>query len=290
MKILWQVSFRPLNKSEDNDNIQKKFLKNISKLNLDITLSVTQFGEEGIENLIKEENLKFKYFNFPKNKLPKKKKYSNSIMLKNSLEYYLENKFDYFIFSNSDVIINPKISKILKSKKPKNYMGFIYPNILIKNGYKISPTTPHYGIDFIAFKLSKEKASDFLNLVSIYEQYDWGLIDNFYIACADKLKLNTENLFKKTKLIKYENKFSDFNENRIWQIKSWNENFVFFKRFINKNKLSTLYLHGSYYFLLLKLFKIKDLNFDLFIVYVRLYFNLPFHLIKKFFLNKPNFY
>lgn len=290
MKILWQVSFRPLNKSEDNDDIQKKFLKNISKLNLDITLSVTQFGEEGIENFIKEENLKFKYFNFPKNKLPKRKKYSNSIMLKNSLEYYLENKFDYLIFSNSDVIINPKISNILKSKKPKNYMGFIYPNILIKDGFKISQTTPHYGIDFIAFKLSKEKASDFLNLVSIYEQYDWGLIDNFYIACSDKLKLNTENLFKKTKLIKYENKFSDFNENRIWQIKSWNENFVFFKRFINKNKLSTLYLYGSYYFLLLKLFKIKDLNFDLFIVYVRLYFNLPFHLIKKFFLNKPNFY
>ncbi len=283
MKILWQVSFRPLYKSKNNDDIQEKFIKNISKLNLDITLAVTQFDEVGIEDFIKKNNLKYKYFNFPKNKLPEGKKYSNSIMLKNSLEYYIKNQYNYFVFSNSDVIISEYISKIFNSEKPEDYMGFIYPNILIKNGNKINSTTPHYGIDFIVFKLSKQKAIDFLNLVKMYQQYDWGLIDNFYIACSDKMKLNTENLFKKIKLIKYENKFSDFDENRDWQIKSWNENFIFFKEFIKKNKLSIFYLYGSYYFLLIKLFKIKDLNFDLIIVYLKLFLNLPAHILKKIF-------
>jgi len=283
VKILWQVSFRPLNKSANNDDIQNKFIKNISKLNLDITLAVTQFDEEGIEDFLNKENLKYKFFNFPKKKLPREKKYSNSIMLQNSLKYYIENKYNYFVFSNSDVIINENVSKIFTKKKPKDYMGFIYPNTLVKNGIKISPTTPHYGIDFIVFQLSMEKARDFLDLVKMYEQYDWGLIDNFYIACSDKLKLNTENLFKKINLIKYENKFSDFDENRDWQIKSWNENFIFFKEFIIKNKLSIFYLYGSYYFLLLKLFKVKDMNFDLIIVYLKLFLSLPGHLIKKLF-------
>jgi len=84
VKILWQVSFRPLNKSANNDDIQNKFIKNISKLNLDITLAVTQFDEEGIEDFLNKENLKYKFFNFPKKKLPREKKYSNSIMLQNS--------------------------------------------------------------------------------------------------------------------------------------------------------------------------------------------------------------
>ena len=288
MKILWQVSFRPLKKSKDNDDIQAKFLNNISKLDLDITLSVTQFDEEGIEDFIIDNKIKYKYFNFPKDRLPKNKKYSNSIMLKNTLKYYLDNNFDYFIFSNSDVIIDNKIADILKKNKNENHMSFIFPNILIKNGIKLNPTTPHFGIDFMAFKLSKNKAKEFFDLVLTYDQYDWGLIDNFYIACSDKLNLKTQTVYKDIKLNKYENKFSDFNENREWQIKCWQENFYYFRKFIKNNKLSYLYNFGSYYFLLYKLIKLKDINLELLTVYIKLYANLPIHLIKKIF-KKLNF-
>ena len=83
-------------------------------------------------------------------------------MLKNSLKYYLKNNFDYFIFSNADVILSKKIIKILKSVKQDNYMGFIYPNILIKNSKQESSFKAHYGIDFIAFKLSTNRAKQFL--------------------------------------------------------------------------------------------------------------------------------
>ena len=283
MKILWQVSFRPLNKSKSNDNTQSAFLENIKKFDADITFSITQFDDFGVKSFLKKKKIKKKFFNFPKKLLPKNSKYSNSIMLKNSLNYYIKKNFDYFIFSNADILISKKIINILKLVKINDYMGFIYPNTLIKNGKLTSSFTPHYGIDFIVFKLSKKKAKLFLKLLKDYKQYDWGVIDNFYIAIGEALQMNFENLFKKIKLKKIENKFKDFNENREWQIKSWKKNNEFFKKFLKKNNLSLFYAFGSYYYLLFKIFRIRDMNLKLLIIYLRFYLFLPFHLIKKLF-------
>ena len=283
MKILWQVSFRPLNKSRINNEVQNTFIDNIRKFNADITFCVTQFDDYGVKKFLNKKKVKMKYFNYPKRKLPKNVKYSNSIMLNNSLKYYLKNDFDYFIFSNADVILSKKIIKILKLVKQNNYMGFIYPNILIKNSKPESSFKPHYGIDFIAFKLSKDKAKQFLKYLSNYKQYNWGVIDNFYVSIGDALKLESENLFKKINLYKIENKFSDFKENRKWQIDSWKKNNYYFKRFLKKNNLPKYYATGSYYYLLFKVFKLKDMNLKLFVIYLRFYSLLPFSMLKKVF-------
>ncbi len=204
-------------------------------------------------------------------------------MLNNSLKYYLKNDFDYFIFSNADVILSKKIVKILKSVKQDNYMGFIYPNVLIKNSKIESSFKPHYGIDFIAFKLSKDKAKQFLKYLNNYKQYNWGVIDNFYISIGHALKLKSENLFKKINLYKIENQFSDFKENRKWQIDSWKKNNYYFKKFLKKNNLPKLYATGSYYYLLFKVFKFKDMNLKLFLIYLRFYSFLPLNILKKIF-------
>ena len=281
MKILWQVSFRPLSKSKSNDNTQSKFIDNIKNFSADITFSITQFDDYGVRNFLKKKKIKKKFFNYPKRLLPKNSKYSNSIMLKNSLNYYIKNNLDYFIFSNADVLVSKKIISILKLVKTKDYMGFIYPNTLIKNGKVISSYTPHYGIDFVAFKLTKKKAKLFLKLLNDYKQYDWGVIDNFYIAAGEALGMNLQNLYKKIKVKKIENKFKDFNENRAWQIQSWKKNNYFFKKFLRKNNLSILYSIGSYYYLLFKIFRIRDMNLKLLIIYLRFYFLLPVQLVKK---------
>ena len=283
MKILWQVSFRPFGKSKINDDIQKKFVENIKKMKADITLSVTQFDDYGVKNFLNKSNIKFKYFNVPKKKLPSGSKYSNSMMLSNSIKYFISKDFDYFIFSNADVFISKNIVKILSKQIHADYMGFVYPNILIKNGRKHETFLPHYGIDFIAFKLSKKKSLMFHKLLKDYKQFDWGVIDNFYISIGDKLDLKFENLYKKIKLKKIENKFKDFKENRYWQIKSWKKNNFYFKKFLKKNNLSSLYAYGSYYYLLLKFFRLKDLNQDLFFIYLRFYLFLPISFIKKIF-------
>jgi len=281
MKILWQVSFRPLNKSKFNDKVQSIFLDNIKKFKANITFSITQFDDYGIKKFLRKEKIKIKFFNHPKKLLPKNSKYSNSIMLKNSLNYYIKKKFDYFIFSNADILISKKIIKILKLVKIKDYMGFVYPNTLIKNGKIINSFAPHYGIDFIVFKLTKKKAKFFLKLLNDYEQYNWGVIDNFYIAAGEALGMNFQNLFKKIQVKKIENKFSDFNENREWQIESWKKNNNFFKKFLKKNNLSSLYSTGSYHFLLYKIFRIKDMNYNLFIVYLKFYLFTPILICKK---------
>ena len=281
MKILWQVSFRPLNKSKFNDKVQSRFLDNVKRFNADITFSITQFDDYGVKNFLKKKKIKKKFFNHPKKLLPKNSKYSNSIMLKNSLNYYIKKNFDYFIFSNADILISKKIINILKLVETKDYMGFIYPNTLIKNGEVISSFTPHYGIDFIAFRLTKNKAKSFLKLLKDYKQYNWGVIDNFYIAAGEALGMNLQNLYKKIKVKKIENKFKDFNENRAWQIESWKKNNYFFKKFLRKNNLSILYSVGSYYYLLFKIFRSRDMNLKLFIIYLRFYFLLPVQLIKK---------
>ena len=283
MKILWQVSFRPFGKSKINDDIQKKFVENIKKMKADITLSVTQFDDYGVKNFLNRSDIKFEYFNVPKKKLPNGSKYSNSMMLINSINYFIGKDFDYFIFSNADVFISKNIIKILSKQMHTDYMGFIYPNTLIKNGRKHETFLPHYGIDFIAFKFSKKKVIHFLKLLNDYKQYDWGVIDNFYISVGDKLNLKFENLYKKIKLKKIENKFKDFKENRVWQVNSWNKNNFYFKKYLRKNNLSILYAYGSYYYLLYKFFRLKDLNSDLFFIYLRFYLFLPISLIKKIF-------
>ncbi len=58
MKILWQVSFRPLNKSKSNDNMQSRFIDNIKKFDADITFSITQFDDYGVKNFLKKKKLK----------------------------------------------------------------------------------------------------------------------------------------------------------------------------------------------------------------------------------------
>ena len=74
MKILWQVSFRPLNKSKSNDNTQSRFIDNIKKFNADITFSITQFDDHGVKKFLNKKKVKKKFFNYPKKLLPKKKK------------------------------------------------------------------------------------------------------------------------------------------------------------------------------------------------------------------------
>ena len=73
MKALWIVSFRPVGKSKINDFYQSIFVESIKSLEFDVTLSLTQFEEENVENFVSQKNIKKYYNNISKNKLPPKK-------------------------------------------------------------------------------------------------------------------------------------------------------------------------------------------------------------------------
>tara|TARA_B100000902_G_scaffold321593_1_gene314577 strand:- start:83 stop:943 length:861 start_codon:yes stop_codon:yes gene_type:complete len=278
MKALWLVSFRPLGKSKINDFYQNMFVDSISNIDFDITFSLTQFDEENVEEFIKKKKIKNNYINVPKKNLPKGKKYSNHIMLNNALDQFIENDYDYLICSSADLIVPNNFFKIISKINKKEFCALIYPNSHIKNGILKNNYWPYYGIDLLAFKISKEKAIKFKKIIKNYKQYDWGIIENFYIAACEVLNLEIINVFKNSNAIKFENDFEAFNENRNSQEISWKENQKYFLDFLNENKLNKFYAYGSYYYILFKIFRFKDLNFNLFLSYIIFY---PYNILKK---------
>ncbi len=150
-----------------------------------------------------------------------------------------------------------------------------------KNQTIVSETTPHYGIDLFVFKISKNKMLKLKEAIKSWNQFDWGINDNFYVSVCEMLDLPIYNIYRDNKLIKIENDFKTIKEDRTWQTTSWKKNQKFFINFLSKNNLPLLYAYGSYYYLLIKIFRFSDFNFKLFIVYLKFYIKTPLHLIKK---------
>ena len=278
MKALWLVSFRPIGKSKINDFFQSIFLDSITSIDFDITFSLTQFDEENVKEFIENKKIKSHYINIPKSELPKDKKYSNHLMLKNALRQFKENDFEYLICSSADIIVPNNIFKVMSKINRSEFCALIYPNIHITNGVVKNNYWPHYGIDLIAFKITKETALKFEEITKNYKQYDWGIIENFYISVSEALKLEKINLFKYSNTIKFDNDFLAFNENRDSQKISWKENQRYFLDFLKENKLNNLYAYGSYYYLLYKILRLQDLNLNLILSYLIFY---PYNIFKK---------
>ena len=81
MSILWMTSLRPIGKSIENDEIQNLFVESLKNLKAEMTLSLTQFDDQGVQEYINKQNVKNYFVNFEKKKLTNCKKYSNKIML-----------------------------------------------------------------------------------------------------------------------------------------------------------------------------------------------------------------
>ena len=278
MKALWLVSFRPIGNSQVNDFYQSLFVDSIKSIDFDITFSLTQFDEKNVKEFIDNKNIKNFYNNIPKEDLPPNKKYSNKLMLENSLDQFLKNDFQYLIYSTADILVPNNLFKILSKIKQDEFCALVYPNTHVINGTIKNNYWPHYGIDLIVFKISKSRASKFKEIIKEYNQYDWGINENFYIAVSEALGLKVTNLFKHINILKFENDFEAFTEDRTWQIKSWKENQGYFLNFLKHVKLSKLYAYGSYYYLLFKIFNLRDLNFKLMLSYLIFY---PYNLTKK---------
>ena len=59
---------------------------------------------------------------------------------------------------------------------------------------------------------------------------------------------------------------------------SWKENQRYFLDFLKENKLNKLYAYGSYYYLLYKILRLRDLNYNLILSYLIFY---PYNIFKK---------
>jgi len=279
------TSLRPIGKSAENDKIQDLFIKSAQNIEKPIKFSLTQFDDDNVEEYLIKNKINCYFLNIEKKKLPSNKKYSNKLMLENGLNQFLKSDFNYFIYSTADLLIPKNIFSHIENMKEFNsyheFCALVYPNILKKNGIIKSITTPHYGIDIFIFKITKKSAEKLKNAISNWHQYDWGINDNFYVSVCELLNLPIWNIYKDITIIKHENDFKTINENRDWQINCWNENQKYFLNFLKDNNLSKLYAIGSYHYLLLKIFRLKDMNINLIITYFKFYLKTPLLLFKK---------
>ena len=283
MKLLIATSFRPFGFSKNNDTYQDIYLNSLMNLNCDLTICATQFDDDGVEKFLKNSGINYIYNNISRNRLPDGKKYSNQIVFKKALQEFckIESSYDFFIYSCSDILMPANLKDVLLEQKNSLSVYLIYPNTLIKNGKIFNYYNVIYGIDLIIFRLDKSQAQFFLKIIEDWKQYDWGINENFLLAISDLLNLPIFNLIKKMDLVKFENNFSEIKEDRSWQINSWKENQIFLINFLKKYNLSILYAKGSYYFLLYKIFNFKDLNFRLFIIYIKFFlYYLPKNIFK----------
>jgi len=209
MKVLWWTSFRPFGISNDNDNTQNIFLNSIKFYKSNITLLVTQFGEPNVKKTLIKQDINFIFKEFPKKKLPRGERFSNKIMCENALEEYCKKSSDYnyLIYSTCDIIVPNNLLQELENIKSKNFMAYIFPNTLIKNGKLLNNINPIYGVDIIIFKIEKKLAKKFQTLNKDWEQYGWGINENYFMCMKDALNIPSVNLWKKMDVIKFENDF-----------------------------------------------------------------------------------
>ena len=288
MKILWMSSLRPLAISKANDLIQDNFINSVRSLDCPIEFSFTQFDERGVKKFLKKKKITKFYTNFSKKVLPFGKKYSNKIMLEYALDQFLKNDFTHLVYSTADIVVPSNLIDNLNkfNKHNKDYCALIYPNILCKNGLIQNSFWPHYGIDLFVFKISKAKAKLFKKSIKSWNQYDWGIPDNFYVSVCELLGIKIFNMFKNSSVIKYENNFKKFKESDKWRTKSWIENNNFFKIFLKSNNLSLSYSNLSYYYILYKIFNFKDISLKLLISYFLFYTYFPLEKLRKFISSK----
>ena len=97
MSILWMTSLRPIGKSTENDKIQEMFVSSLENLSQKISLSLTQFDDQGVEEYINKKKIKNFFTNVNRNRLPPGNKYSNKIMLENALDQFLEHNYEFLV-------------------------------------------------------------------------------------------------------------------------------------------------------------------------------------------------
>jgi hypothetical protein len=263
MKFLITLSLRDFNKKNKDYHDQKKLIKNILKYEThNIDFVFTQFKEKNVLDLIKIIPKNRLYY--VKKKIPKNYKFSPTEVFLSGLKIYYKKNYDYLIWCCSDIIIKKDIFDYLSYKKKESIYTF-FPNINIDKTNKT-----FFGLDFFAFKISLKDTKKLIKVFSKYKNYNWGIFEHFLFSLSTYLKLPIYNLYKYGKI--YKNTNLKNKKTFIQQRIEWYNNQKVLEKFLNNKKLSLLYSRGSFYYLAYKLFKFKDINFELFKLHLKLIF------------------
>ena len=279
MKILWVTTFRSFGISNKNDNLQKKFIKNLQKLKCKITLSVTIFKEQNIKKNVNVKGINAIFFKNTK-KLHHNSKYSQSICMKNAMKLFDES-YDCIIWSTADISIPRNLINKIRSYKEKNILMTVFPMYYVSSKNQISSYSSNWGLDLFILKISsKEKVKKLKRIINECPNFGWGCYEHFFSSISDALNIKYINICKNLIIKKYNNDRNAFNDFRNNEIISWKINQRYLLNYIKKNNLNNLFAKGSMYYLIYKFFNLKEMNFRLIIIYFKIVFKLPIVLIR----------
>ena len=279
MKILWVTTFRSFGISNKNDNLQKKFIKNLQKLKCKITLSVTIFKEQNIKKNVNVKGINAIFFKNTK-KLHHNSKYSQSICMKNAMKLFDES-YDCIIWSTADISIPRNLINKIRSYKEKNILMTVFPMYYVSSKNQISSYSSNWGLDLFILKISsKEKVKKLKRIINECPNFGWGCYEHFFSSISDALNIKDINICKNLIIKKYNNDRNAFNDFRNNEIISWKINQRYLLNYLKKNNLNNLFAKGSMYYLIYKFFNLKEMNFRLIIIYFKIVFKLPIVLIR----------
>ena len=284
MKVLWVTTFRSFGISKKNDILQKKFLKDLQKLNCKIKLSVTIFNEVNIKKNVSVKGIDTVFFK-NKKKLPYNSKYSQSICMQNAMKLFEEN-YDCIIWSTADISIPPNLVDKIQSYREKDILMTVFPMHYVSSQNKIDSYSSNWGLDLFILKINtKEKVRKLKKIIIQCPNFGWGCYEHFFSSISDALNIRFINICKNLVIKKYNNDRKAFNDFRKNEIISWKMNQKYLLKYLRKNNLSDLFATGSMYYLIYKFFNLREMNYRLLLIYFKIFLKLPFNLI-RYFLNK----
>jgi hypothetical protein len=264
-KVVWAVSFRPLGISEENDLIQRRFVRSIRNLRgVDVEIVASQFGELGVKELLEEEFTSNYYYS--EFKPPEGHKYSQTTVLGSALDRFIGNtSADYLVWSTCDFTIPSNFFENIGSAvRQEEFCCCILPqqNICDNDMWR-KRFMFHFGLDLFVFKLNQSSAEKFKRLNASHLNAGWGCFEHFLSSIPIALGIEMCNLASRVNITKYGNPYADFSETRQSQINEWRGNQSRLLVFLNAQKLSEKFATGSMYYLLWKNTRFKDVGIGL---------------------------
>jgi len=253
MKIYFATTFRGFNTSY-NDDIQFLFIKSIISSYLDYHFIITQFGEQNVEESVKQfiPNDRLTYFESDTN-------YNHNEVVINAIKHLsnIANGEGLLIWTTADLVYSSVFFDELINKLNSNSSFILYPNLHTSNletlkSRRFKKTNIYNdGIDLVGFTLNSD-LDKILNDMTLFRTVGYGYFEYILALSAS---LHAKHKFNVTEFdeypIKVENSIDILEEGKTSRYSSSINNKSSLIKFLNYHGLRKHILSGrfvDYYF------------------------------------------
>lgn len=249
-RIIITTTFRDF-KGNANDRMQMLFLKSLARQTYrNYILAVTLFGEKNVEKTVRK--ILGEKVAFIETEIEKPYRYSLSKVILNGIGYGREHGADILLDCSGDIILQDNFLQTVADNYSECYAGISHPNIFydVDDSFKVTNKRIGEccrGIDVRFFDFALLSRPDVYKILQCHTLYDWGGFEHFLTAIAMRYAQRMINVFRESKVIKFENDREASDESKQYFIKSHKRNSQALIRAAHKMKLDAERLFDLYY-------------------------------------------